>query len=64
MRIIGLPRVFHSVALHAPTVLSPKAPERLRWLSTWQSMRKHGLSSKESSQALGIPRSTLYRWQK
>ena len=64
MRIVGLPRAFYHAGRRPPPVLSPKGEQRLRWLTCWQKMQEHGLSGAESSQALGLPRSTLYRWRK
>jgi len=59
MQVVGLPRAFYHIARHPPLVLSPKAQERLRWLSCWQALREQGLSSSQASQALFLPRSTL-----
>jgi len=64
MRVFGLPGAFYHIARHPPVDLSPQAQERLRYLSCWQALRGKGFSSSEASQALGLPRSTLYRWQK
>lgn len=63
MRVVGLPSSFYYAARHLPPALSPKAKERVRWLSCWQALRQRGLSSTEAAQTLDIPRSTLYRWQ-
>jgi putative transposase len=62
MRIVGLPRAFYHIARHPPLVLSSQAQGRLRWLSCWQTLREHRCSSHQASQALGLPRATLYRW--
>jgi len=64
MRVVGLPRAFYRVARRPPPVLSPGAEQRLRWLSCWQKMQEHGVSGADASQALRLPRSTLYRWRK
>ena len=64
MRIIGLPSAFYHIARHPPVDLSPKAQERLRWLRCWQALRRQGLSSTQASEVLGLPRSSLYRWQR
>jgi hypothetical protein len=64
MRVLGLPRAFYHIARHPPPDLSPKAQERLRWLACGPALRQRGLSSQEAAQVLGLPRSTLYRWQK
>lgn len=64
MRVIGLPRPFYHIARHLPPELSPKAQDRLRWLSCWQALKKQGLSSTQASHILALSRSTLYRWQR
>lgn len=64
MRVFGLPRAFYQIVRHPPPDLSPKAQERLRYLSCWQALREQGLSSSQASDRLGLPRSTLYRWQR
>jgi len=62
MQVVGLPKAFYYIAQHRAVALSPKAQERVRWLSCFQALREEGLSSARASRALGIPRSTLYRW--
>lgn len=64
MRVVGLPKAFYQVARHALLMLSPKAQERARYLSCWQALREQGLRSTAASERLGLPRSTLYRWQR
>jgi transposase len=64
MRVIGLPRSFYHFARGTPPTLSPKAQDRFRWLRCWQALRQQGLSCVAASEALGLPRSTLYRWQR
>lgn len=64
MRVVGLPKTFYYIARHSPPDLSPEAQERQRWLSCWQALRERGCSATEASSILGLPRSTLYRWQK
>ena len=64
MRVVGLPKSFYHFARSSPPSLSPTAQDRFRWLSCWQALRQQGLSSIEASEVLGLPRSTLYRWQK
>ncbi len=63
MRVVGLPKSFYHFARGSLPSLSPKAQDRFRWLSCWQSLRQQGLSNIEASEVLGLPRSTLYRWQ-
>lgn len=64
MRVVGLPSSFYHLSRHLPLDLSPKAQERLRWLSCFKALREQGLSSSKASEVLGIPRSNLYRWLK
>lgn len=64
MRIVGLPRAFYHIARHPSPLLSPKAQERLHYLSCWQALRQKGFSSTKASHILSLPRSNLYRWQK
>ncbi|HKZ50193.1 MAG TPA: integrase core domain-containing protein [Dehalococcoidia bacterium] len=64
MRVVGLPRAFYYIARHSPPDLSVQATLRLRLLSCWQALRRQGLTSIEASWELGLPRATLYRWQK
>lgn len=64
MRVFGLPRAFYQVAKLHIHQLSPRAQERLRYLSCFQVLREQGLSSTRASQALSLPRATLYRWQR
>lgn len=64
MHLRALPGVFYQLARSAPADLSPQAEERLRWLSCFQALQEHGLSAQDAACALGLPRSTLYRWLK
>lgn len=64
MRVFGLQKEFYYLAKHKPTSLSPKAQERLWRLSGWQTLRERRVCAKEAAQALGLSRSTLYRWRK
>ena len=63
MRVVGLPRAFYHASRLRVVEPSPGAQERLRYLSCWQALKDQGLSSTRASQVLGLPRSTLYRWQ-
>ena len=63
MRVVGLPRSFYQLA-KTVQVETPEARERLRWVNCWQTLRQQGLSSSTAAEALGLPRSTLYRWRK
>jgi putative transposase len=64
MRQLYCPRSFYYVTRHGPIELSPKAVDRLRWLEAWRALTHLGLTSQEASEALRLPRSTLYRWER
>jgi len=64
MQVVGLPRAFYYIGQHSPLSLTAEAKERLRYLCCWQALRKRGVSSIQAGQELGLPRSTLYRWQR
>lgn len=64
MRVVGLPRVFYQIARHMPPELSAEAQERLRWLSAWETMRQEGIAGGKAGEALGLSRSSVYRWRK
>ena len=64
MRVVGLPKSFYQLSKTTPQELTPEAQERMRWVSCWQTLRQQGLTSSAATQALGLPRSTLYRWHK
>ena len=62
MRVVGLPSSFYQLAKTKLGDLPADAQERLRWVSCWQALRQQGLTSSAAAEALGLPRSTLYRW--
>lgn len=64
MRVFGLPGSLYQVAGLPPAHLGDEAKEHWRYLSCWQALRKKGLSAVEAAKVLGLPRSTLYRWQR
>lgn len=64
MRQIYYPRSFFYVTRHGPIELSPKAADRLRWLKAWRALTQRGLASQKAAEALRLPRSTLYRWER
>jgi putative transposase len=64
MRQIYYPRSFFYVSSHGPVGLSPKAANRLCWLKAWRALTRRGVSSQEAADALRLPRSTLYRWER
>ena len=33
-------------------------------MNCWQVLRQHGLSASAAAEALGLPRSSLYRWDR
>lgn len=62
MLVQHLPKAFGSISRKEHVDLSPKARERLRWVSAWQRLVTQGLTATEASETLGLPRSTVYRW--
>ena len=64
MQVLCLPRAFGRINRQDFHELSPKARERLRWLSAWQALIDQGLTGAHASHVLGLPRSTLYRWHR
>ena len=64
MRVVGLPRPFYKLARTTLGDLPAEAQERLRWVRCWQTLRQQGLSASAAAEVLGLPRSTLYRWDR
>ena len=64
MRVVGLPKSFYQLSKRTTQELTPEGQERMRWVSCWQTLRQQGLTSSAAAEALGLPRSTLYRWHK
>lgn len=64
MRIVGLSKEFYYLSKNRPIAIGPIAQQRLQWLTTWQRLRAEGFTSAKAAELVGIPRSTLYRWQK
>ena len=64
MRVVGLPSAFYQLSNRVRPDLSGKARDRMRWVSGWNRLRQQGLSATEAAEALGLSRSTLYRWDK
>jgi transposase len=64
MRIVGLPKPFYCLFRFRLIELSPLAQQRLQWLKVWQRLRQEGYSAHRAAEFVGIPRATLYRWQK
>ena len=52
------------LALSSERAERPEARWRLEVLRRWQLARRRGLSSQQAAEVVGVPRSTLYRWQK
>ncbi len=62
MQVVGiLPRAVYELPR---TTLHREAEERVRWVRCWQTLRQQGLTSSAAAETLGLPRSTLYRWQR
>lgn len=64
MRVVGLPSSFYQFAKTKLGDLPADAQERLRMVSCWQALRQQGLTGSAAAEALGLPRSTLYRWDR
>jgi transposase InsO family protein len=64
MRQLYYPRSFYYVTRLGPTELSPKAVDRLRWPKAWRALTQRLLTSQEAADALRLPRSTVYRWER
>lgn len=64
MRVVGLPKSFYQLSKRIPRELTPQAQERVRWVNCWHTLRQQGLSTTKAAEALGLSRSTLYRWDK
>ena len=62
MQVVGiLPRAVYELAR---ATLHRGAEERVRRVRFWQTLRQQGLTSTAAAETLGLPRSTLYRWQR
>ncbi len=59
-----LPKPLYQLARSSLVELSEDAQTRLRWVNCWRALRKQGLSSSAAAETLGLPRSTLYRWDR
>lgn len=64
MQLRALPRAFYQAARLHPPELSAEAQGRLRWLRAWEALRSQGLTSREASGVLTLPRASLYRWRR
>lgn len=69
MQIRGLPRHIIKSACRASRLLDAKTPDieaarRRDALGRWAKARAGGLSAEVAADAVGVPVSTLYRWQK
>jgi putative transposase len=64
MRVFGLPGAIGRVSKLGYDQLSRDARERVRYVSCFRSLRDQRMPSSQASKAIGIPRATLYRWEK
>src|SRR5512136_113774 len=64
MRVFGLPSAIGRVSKLGYGRLGNDARERLRYVGCFRSLREQGMSGSQASEAMGIPRATLYRWEK
>jgi len=69
MQVFGLPRQIIRNGAAASRLLAAKTPnieaERRRDAVTrWRRARANGLTAEQAAEAVGVPRSTLYRWEK
>lgn len=64
MRQVYYPRSFYFVTRYGPIELSAGAADRLGWLKAWRALREQGLTGQQAGEALRLPRSTLYRWER
>ena len=64
MRVVGLPSAFYQLSNRVRPDLSGKARDRMRWVNGWNRLRERGMSATEAAEALGLARSSLYRWDK
>lgn len=64
MRLMGQTTQLYRLRQHSPVKISPNAQYRLGQLNAWLVLQDQGLTSQQASTALGLPRSTLYRWKK
>ena len=64
MQVVGLPGVLYHVSRPGLARLGSKARERSRYVSCFRALMELGLSSTRACEVVGIPRSTLYRWER
>ena len=69
MQVFGLPGHVTRSARRASRLLAAETPnieaERRRdALARWHGARRAGLNADQAAQAVGVPRATLYRWEK
>jgi transposase InsO family protein len=63
MRQIYLQKQFYQLARKNIARPSEAAQHRERYLKAWEALRQTGMSGQAASEAIGISRATLYRWQ-
>ena len=69
MQIRGLPRHVIRNGCTASRLLAAKSPDceaarRRDAIRRWRQSQRDGLTTEQAARAVGIPRATLYRWQK
>ena len=63
MRQIYLQKQFYQLARKNIPNPTEEAKHRERHLKAWEALIETGMSTTQASQAIGISRATLYRWQ-
>lgn len=69
MQVFGLPRHITRAAQSASRLLAAKSPDieaqrRRDAVARWRRAMADGLRAPQAARAVGVPRSTLYRWEK
>jgi len=69
MQVFGLPRQIIKNGRAASRLLAAQTPDieaarRRDAVARWRRARADGLNAEQAARAVGVPRSTLYRWGK
>jgi hypothetical protein len=69
MQVFGLPAYVTRNGQRASRVLAAKTPDieaarRRDAVARWRGARRAGLNAEQAADAVGVPRATLYRWEK